>query len=371
MPEISARAGGGIAMVGRSLLRLLAAKEQEAAIDYRVLSLGNPADASDAEQLHRWVGDRLKCFGSRRAAFCLSCMWAMTGWADLAVFTHLGLASMLAVFPLPRRASTLTWIHGLDIWRKLKLRQKLGIRRSDVLVSNSEFTAEKARQWHPWLPPIRPCPLGVVPRASTDRQQWDPGAGFSPAPHDVVIVGRMGKGEIGKGHRELIAAMPRVVEAVPDARLLIVGSGNDVATFRQLAAQSAASGRILFTGFLDDDPLRDVYHRAGVLAMPSRQEGFGLVYAEAMLAGLPCVASNCDAGQEVVVDGQTGYVVDPDDPEALATALIRLLADDGLRERMGDEGKRRALELFTERQFHQRFWQVVEPMLAGAAKETA
>jgi len=124
---------------------------------------------------------------------------------------------------------------------------------------------------------------------------------------------------------------------------------------------------VRFTGFVADAVLAGLYERCGVFAMPSRQEGFGLVYLEAMKSGLPCVASNCDGAQEVVADGQTGILVDPDDSQALAGALIRLLTDETLRTRMGEAGRRRLDAYFTEEHFHRRLWEQIARALAGGA----
>ncbi len=107
--------------------------------------------------------------------------------------------------------------------------------------------------------------------------------------------------------------------------------------------------------------------------MPSRQEGFGLVYLEAMAAGLPCLASTCDAAGEVVVDGETGLLVDPADQAAIVAAITRLLGDQAFREKLGRQGRKRFEECFTEEHFHQRMWQLLEEALTanGERHETA
>jgi phosphatidylinositol alpha-1,6-mannosyltransferase len=173
------------------------------------------------------------------------------------------------------------------------------------------------------------------------------------------------KGQCEKGHRALIAAMESVVAAVPDARLIIAGTGDDVENYRGTAGRSRMAKSILFTGFVSAAVLRALYRHVGVFAMPSRQEGFGLVYAEAMAAGLPCVASTCDAASEVVLDGETGLLVDPSDQHALVCSLLRLLQDDQYRQRLGLQGRKRFEEHFTEEQFHQRAWALIEGAIAA------
>jgi phosphatidylinositol alpha-1,6-mannosyltransferase len=99
--------------------------------------------------------------------------------------------------------------------------------------------------------------------------------------------------------------------------------------------------------------------------MPSWGEGFGLVFAEAMSHGLPCIASRFDAGSEVVVDGVTGILVDPNRSDELLGALRTLLSDGRLRRRMGEAGRTRAKEVFSLRAFNRRVesilrWEVLE-----------
>jgi glycosyltransferase involved in cell wall biosynthesis len=88
-----------------------------------------------------------------------------------------------------------------------------------------------------------------------------------------------------------------------------------------------------------------------VFAMPSRQEGFGLVYLEAMWWGLPCIASTADASGEVVLDGETGELVPYGDVGALGGALVRLLSDRARAARMGEAGRRRARDHFGYERF--------------------
>jgi glycosyltransferase involved in cell wall biosynthesis len=94
----------------------------------------------------------------------------------------------------------------------------------------------------------------------------------------------------------------------------------------------------------DTDAVRDEYRAADIFCLPSLQEGFGIAFLEAMASGLPIVACRSAAVPEVVPDGEAGLLVPPDDPKALARALIRLLSDPLLRRRMGEAGMRKARE---------------------------
>src|SRR6185436_2909145 len=137
------------------------------------------------------------------------------------------------------------------------------------------------------------------------------------------------------------------VAHVPDAQLLIVGSGDDRQRLEQRAAGSSVALSIIFTGFVDDSALHALYERAAVFALPSRGEGFGLVYLEAMAHRLPCVGSTHDAAGEVILDGQTGRLVEQDDLSAMASAISSLLQDEAERRRMGLAGQERLSNVFS------------------------
>jgi phosphatidylinositol alpha-1,6-mannosyltransferase len=170
----------------------------------------------------------------------------------------------------------------------------------------------------------------------------------------VLIVGRMMSTERYKGHDQLLEAWPAVVAAVPRARLVCVGEGDDVERLKAKADELGVTTTTIFTGFVADGVRRSLYERAAVFAMPSRREGFGLVYLEAMAARRPCIGANHDAASEVIEDGVTGFLVDQADTRALASRIIQVLGDEDLRRRMGEAGFRRYRDEFTYESFSRR-----------------
>ncbi len=153
-----------------------------------------------------------------------------------------------------------------------------------------------------------------------------------------IVVGGIGRLDRQKGWDVLCAAAPRVHERVPTARFVVVGDGPERA--RLLAGDG--SGRVHFLGYREH--AADLCCGMDVLAVPSRYEGFGLVAVEAMLAGVPVIASRVGSLPEVV--GDAGRLVAPEDPEALAEALISLLEDPDRRAEFGRRGAQRARDRF-------------------------
>ena len=137
----------------------------------------------------------------------------------------------------------------------------------------------------------------------------------------------------------LLAAMPRLSH---EAVLRVVGNGPELANLCRQARELRLGRRVEFLGHVAFDRLAGEYRRADVFCLPSRQEAFGIVFLEAMAAGLPIVAARAAAVPEVVPDGVCGILVPPSSPDELAGALNRLLSSAEERHRMGEAGRRRA-----------------------------
>lgn len=149
-----------------------------------------------------------------------------------------------------------------------------------------------------------------------------------------------------KGFDVVIAAMSRLA---PDVRLVLVGDGRDRDRLERLVAARSLESRVQFLGRVSDEQLPQVHRAADVFAMVCRDrwqgleaEGFGIVFLEAGASGLACVAGRSGGSHEAVLDGETGFVVDPHDVGAVAGRLRALLDDDALRNRMGAEARARA-----------------------------
>lgn len=257
------------------------------------------------------------------------------------------------------------WMHGVEAWEPLRPPAEAALRNAGLVLVNSRYTLERYQALHGELPAARVCWLG----AETDEEP-EPAAADA-GPPTVLILARIDAGDSYKGHAELIEAWPQVTAAVPEARLLIAGGGSGLGDIRARAAASPAAASIDILGFVPENEIDALWRRACVFAMPSRGEGFGLVYIEAMRHGLPVIASAHDAGREVNVDGLTGYNVSLDRPGELADRLIRLLGDGALRRRMGAAGHARWREHFRFSAFEQRFRPLFDGFFNQGQRSTA
>jgi glycosyltransferase involved in cell wall biosynthesis len=159
------------------------------------------------------------------------------------------------------------------------------------------------------------------------------------------VVASLGRLEREKGFDVLLQAMAQVRGGAGGSRLVLGGDGLLAGDLARQVAELGLQQRVELCGFVADVP--GFLSRAGLFALASRSEGLGLVLVEAMAAGRPVVATRVGGIPEVVVDGETGLLVPPGDPGALAAGIQRLLDDPDLARRMGEAGQQRAQALFS------------------------
>jgi phosphatidylinositol alpha-1,6-mannosyltransferase len=292
----------------------------------------------------------------------------MFGQCPWVFYSHLAVARVQQFVPTPVRRPYAIFLHGIEAWRAVPAGMRRVLDGAALRVANSHFTARRVQEAHPGIGPIAVCPLALPP----DRTRApEPGAAdlAGIGPRAVILVARMITAERYKGHDELLEAWPGVVRRVPDAQLVFVGGGDDTERLRAKAAALGVGHAVVLTGFVSAERLRALYERAGMFAMPSRGEGFGLVYLEAMSYRLPCIGSVHDAAGEIIEDGVSGVLVDQTDTASLSDAVVELLQDDALRAAMGEEGHRRLEREFSYAQFSRRLLAQIEGTLGDPMRE--
>ncbi len=266
---------------------------------------------------------------------------------------HLYLAPAGLVAGRLLRIPYVLYLHGGEMapymrWRAVRGLVRALVRGAGWVITNSAYTrgaygAMAIR--HPRTTTVavgvdsdrfRP---GLDPRAVRARYGLD-GAGV------ILTVGRLVD---RKGHDVVLRALGTVRQAVGPVRYLIAGSGPREPRLRALARDLGVADAVVFAGRVPDEELPSLYAACDVFVMPSRAlperdgiEGFGIVFLEAGACGKPVVGGRSGGCADAVLHGVTGVLVDPEDPQAVAGALIRLLRDRDGAARMGQAGRRRA-----------------------------
>ncbi|MCP9818838.1 glycosyltransferase family 4 protein [Synechococcus sp. Cruz-9H2] len=188
-------------------------------------------------------------------------------------------------------------------------------------------------------------------------------------PPTLAFAGRL---EPEKGVEQLLDSMVRVCQVIPQARLLIAGSGGQSVALREQAVRLGLGKAVQFLGFLGSVDMENALRRAWVQVVPSLwEEPFGLVAAEGLMRGTAVVASASGGLVDIIRHGETGLLVRPGDTGALSEAIINLLNDRNRCERMGQVAREDALERFSENLSAERFLRFYATVLAREAELTA
>jgi phosphatidylinositol alpha-1,6-mannosyltransferase len=349
---------GGLALFARGVVQALAGAPGLVRLEAWGL-LDAPEGLAVLERHHRGTSTtrvRARAFGGDRLRMAVAFALGHLAF-DLVIFVHVGVGRLGIVRGFLRQS---LWLVGIEVRRPLRRDERFSVRRSRPLLAISRFSSDEMRRHNPGLPAATPVHLGVEADGPWSRA----GAGAEIPVYQaaarkpaVLIVARMAASERYKGHDQLLEAWGEIEARHPKAELWIAGTGDDLERLRakaELLLETERPGRrsVQFLGQVSHQRLFELYASARVFAMPSTGEGFGLVFAEAMRFGLPCVCS-FDSSAEIVVDGQTGLVV-PQEPRAIADACGRLLSDDGLADRFGCAGQRRFREHYTFEAMRQR-----------------
>jgi phosphatidyl-myo-inositol dimannoside synthase len=217
--------------------------------------------------------------------------------------------------------------------------------RADAVLVPSRYSAAIAADAY-GVPASR---ISVVPEA-IDLGAWEARlAGAARRPRAGATVLAVGRTYARKRFPDLLQAAARLRSTLPNLRVRVVGKGPEWDALARLHAELALEGTVALLGDVTWDQLAEEYVNADCFCLPSVQEGFGIVFLEAMAAGLPVVACRAAAVPEVVRDGETGVLVPPRDPPALADALAGLLRSPDRARALGGAARKRVAAYSLER----------------------
>lgn len=264
------------------------------------------------------------------------------------VHAHLGYSAILA--PLAARAvgrGSVSTLHHVpeDISIRERVKEHLAV-EIPARLGTLLFVSDASRREFAARYPERAS--WVTVHNGVDMRRFSPGRavlptelGIPPGAPVVTIVAALRK---PKGHEIALQAWQHVVSRFPEARLLIVGEGDERASLAAFAQRAGVSDRVVFAGIRQD--IADLLRGSTVVLLPSLTEALPTVLIEAAACGRPTVATMVGGTAEVVDHGQTGLLVPAGDPARLADAVLRLLSDEVLREQMGGQARELAQARF-------------------------
>lgn len=248
---------------------------------------------------------------------------------DLVISTHLNFT--LAAYWLKQVAGIPYWAvaHGFEAWDVQRPALRRAIAHADRILAVSSYTRDRLLQEQS-LDPERVSLLPntfdaqrfqIAPKPAHLLQRY----GLTADQPIILTVNRLAAGEDYHPYDRVLAALPYIRQIIPNVHYLIVGQGNDRPRLERLIAANHLQNCVTLTGFVPDDELADYYNLCDVFAMPSKLEGFGIVFLEAMASGKPLLGSYLDGSIDALQQGRLGALVNPDNTDEIANTLIQIL----------------------------------------------
>ena len=280
--------------------------------------------------------------GAKRRPFIRHALRAVRTRPDIILVGHPNFAPLGWLLARMTGAPVVSFIYGIDAWEPLSKVRRAALGSAERIVSISRFTAKSCAR----VNGIAPDKVRILHNCLDPNFQGREALASANASLSLLTVARISLAESYKGHDIVIRALGKLLQRFPSLVYNVVGDGDGRGALEALANELGVAHAVHFHGVVSERELIESYESASVFVMPSRFEGFGFVFLEAMTYGKPVVCGNEDASPEVVCDGETGFCVPPTAVDEVAAALERLLGDAELRARMGAAAKKRVEEHF-------------------------
>ncbi|MGF1676221.1 MAG: glycosyltransferase [Rivularia sp. (in: cyanobacteria)] len=271
---------------------------------------------------------------------------------------HVYLAPLVGMLCQPLGIPYTVMTHGKEVWQPLPKLTKANLQKASQIWTVSHYTREIASGANN----LDTDKIQVLPCA-VNGDRFTPGS----KPTDLVeryglrgakvlmSVTRLWSGDIYKGVDVTILALSQIAEVFPEVKYLVIGRGDDQPRLAQLAEDLGVQDRVIFAGFVETEELVEHYRLADAYIMPS-QEGFGIVYLEAMACGIPVLSGDADGSDDPLQNGKLGWRVPHRDRDAVAAACIEILTGDDPRCN-GEWLRKEAISLFGIEAFQKRLQQ--------------
>ena len=246
---------------------------------------------------------------------------------------HINLAPLTQFFCQPLGIPYTVLTYGKEVWKTLPKAQQTALKNADSIWTISRYSRDCLCQAND----INLNKVEIVP-CIVDGEQFTPGEKPSELIEKynlkdtkiLMTVARLWSGDIYKGVDVTIRALPKILQSFPNLKYVVIGRGDDRPRLEQLTKDLGISDRVVFAGFVASEDLVNHYRLADAYIMPS-QEGFGIVYLEAMACKVPVLSGDADGSADPLQDGQLGWRVPHRDPDAVAQGCIEILQNNDKR----------------------------------------
>ncbi|HBC40356.1 MAG TPA: glycosyltransferase [Pseudanabaena sp.] len=249
---------------------------------------------------------------------------------DLIITAHLNFAPIAFILKKIIGTRYIVIAHGIEAWNIQNPLLKKSLQNADLILAVSNFTRDQLCQQQV----ISPEKVGVL-HNTFDPHVWEirdkpthllQKYGLSPRQKIILTVSRLVTSEKYKGYDQILSALPILRQSIPDIHYMIVGKGSDRDRLLQIIQQNNLQKYVTLAGFIPDEDLCDYYNLCDLFAMPSKREGFGIVYLEALACGKAVLGGNLDGAVDALCQGEIGALINPDNLQEIATIITKILS---------------------------------------------
>ncbi len=248
---------------------------------------------------------------------------------DLVITTHLNFT--VAAYWLKRLMGIpyITIAHGVEAWNITNLKRQKALQYADKILAVSNYTRERLLTEQD----LDPSKVTLLPNTfNCDRFTIKPKPTYlldkyqlTPDQPVILTVNRLSSRESYRGYDRIIEALPYIRQHIPNVHYMIVGKGDDRDRLEKSIIQQNLQDAVTLAGFISDAELPAYYQLCDLFAMPSKLEGFGIVYLEALASGKPVLGGNQDGARDALGQGELGVLVNPDDVTEIGKTIVEIL----------------------------------------------
>ncbi len=313
---------GGIAKYNQSFLEVLLSKRE-----YLVKVISRNDVLNGVNNISVISFGKVKNVILRKIFFTLRVIWEVVfSNPDLIICAHINFSLLTFFLKKILNKKYLILTYGIEVQNINRLKI-LSLRNSERIIAISDYTKQKLLSYLSnsdkifLLYPTVDSDKFKIKSPSQELIQKYCLNGFKV----LLTIARLSSSERYKGYDRVIEVLPKVLEKIPNTKYLLVGKGDDVVRLKELVFKRGLAEKVIFVGFVPEKELVDYYNLCDVFIMPSKYEGFGIVFIEALACGKPVIAGDRDASKEAILNGELGILVNPDDKDEIVQAIIRML----------------------------------------------
>jgi len=273
-------------------------------------------------------------FGNQRMRLGLKTLHSASR-ADVIILSHINL-SLIGLIVKLLKPNCRVWLvaHGIEVWRPVSLVRKIFLRRfCDKIICVSSFTKKQMIYWHQSDPDK--CvvlnnavdPFIKLPDTFEKPEYLLNRYSVTPASRIIFTLTRLASSEQYKGYEQVIKAISRLKGRYPSIKYILSGQydGNEETRIKELISAYKVDDEVILTGFVIESELTDHFLLADLFVLPSKKEGFGIVFVEALACGLPVICGNADGSIDAIRNGELGTAINVDDLDELEKAIAGYL----------------------------------------------